>query len=134
MGIVTSVTDEKVYIREGEEITGYDRSLFDFVPVVNGKIKIIRKDDEISFRPAKSVNRILYILVAFFLGMLGVHRFIAGHWIAGLFYLAFFILGLVLTFVFGLGFFILAIEELVVIYDIVRAAFASADVQGNISV
>ena len=78
------------------------------------------------------VNKIVYILIAFFVGLFGVHRFIAGHWFAGLCYLATFIIGSLLTFFFGLGFIILSIEGLVCLYDIVKAAITTADDRGDI--
>lgn len=78
------------------------------------------------------VNKIVYILVAFFVGVFGVHRFISGHWFAGLCYLATFVIGSLLTFFFGLGFIILSIEGLVCLYDIIKAAMTTADERGDI--
>ena len=80
----------------------------------------------------KKVNKIVYILLALFLGMLGIHRFVSGHWFAGLCYLFFFGLGSLLTFFFGLGLFILGIEELFCIYDVIKAALTTADANGDI--
>ena len=87
--------------------------------------------------PVKSerrINRIVYILLALFLGTLGIHRFAAGHWFAGLCYLFWFYVGSMLTLVFGLGLIILAIEELVCLYDIVKATLARADAAGEIAI
>ena len=83
-------------------------------------------------KDVKKVNKIVYILLALFLGLWGIHRFVAGHWFAGLCYLAVFFIGSILTFVFGLGLFILGIEGLVCIYDIIKAATAPADEYGMI--
>ena len=80
----------------------------------------------------KKVNKIVYILLALFLGMLGIHRFVSGHWFAGICYLCFFAIGSLLTFVFGLGLFILGIEELFCIYDVIKAILTSADANGEI--
>ena len=36
-----------------------------------------------------SVNKIAYVLLCFFFGGIGIHKFYAGHWILGLLYLIF---------------------------------------------
>ena len=77
-------------------------------------------------------NKVVYILLAFFFGLLGIHRFVSGHWFAGLCYLITFGIGSLLTFFFGLGCIILAIEELVCLYDVIKAAMATPDEHGNI--
>lgn len=82
----------------------------------------------------KGVNRVVYILLAFFFGTLGVHRFYAGHAFAGICYLLCSIIGWSLTWFLGIGFIILGIELIFCLYDIVRAAFASADEHGQIHV
>lgn len=82
----------------------------------------------------KGVNRVVYILLAFFFGTLGVHRFYAGHAFAGICYLLCSIIGWSLTWFLGIGFIILGIELIFCLYDIVRAAFASADANGQIHV
>jgi TM2 domain-containing membrane protein YozV len=35
------------------------------------------------------VNKIAYVLLCFFFGGIGIHKFYAGHWILGLLYLIF---------------------------------------------
>ena len=82
----------------------------------------------------KGVNRVVYILLAFFFGTIGVHRFYAGHAFAGICYLLCSIIGWSLTWFLGIGFIILCIELIFCLYDIVRAAFASADANGQIHV
>ena len=82
----------------------------------------------------KGVNRVVYILLAFFFGTLGVHRFYAGHAFAGICYLLCSIIGWSLTWFLGIGFIILGIELIFCLYDIVRAAFATADEHGQIHV
>lgn len=82
----------------------------------------------------KGVNRVVYILLAFFFGTLGIHRFYAGHAFAGICYLLCSIIGWSLTWFLGIGFIILGIELIFCLYDIVRAAFASADEHGQIHV
>ena len=82
----------------------------------------------------KGVNRVVYILLAFFFGTLGVHRFYAGHAFAGICYLLCSIIGWSLTWFLGIGFIILSIEMIFCLYDIVRAAFATADEHGQIHV
>ena len=79
------------------------------------------------------VNRWIYILLAFFFGLFGLHRFYAKHWVAGIFYIIFFGIGTLLT-VIGVGVFILWIEALVCIYDIIRALMADTDEEGQIHV
>lgn len=37
------------------------------------------------------VNKIAYVLLCFFFGGIGIHKFYAGHWILGLLYLIFFL-------------------------------------------
>lgn len=83
---------------------------------------------------SKGVNRVVYILLAFFFGTLGIHRFYAGHAFAGICYLLCSIIGWSLTWFLGIGFIILGIEMIFCLYDIVRAAFASADEHGKIHV
>ena len=82
----------------------------------------------------KGVNRVVYILLAFFFGTIGVHRFYAGHAFAGICYLLCSIIGWSLTWFLGIGFIILGIELIFCLYDIVRAAFATADEHGQIYV
>ncbi|MDU5288590.1 TM2 domain-containing protein [Negativicoccus succinicivorans] len=82
----------------------------------------------------KGVNRVVYILLAFFFGTIGVHRFYAGHAFAGICYLLCSIIGWSLTWFLGIGFIILGIELIFCLYDIVRAAFATADANGQIHV
>lgn len=80
----------------------------------------------------KRTNKIVYILLALFFGLWGVHRFVAGHWFAGICYLVTFGIGTLLTFFFGIGLTILGIEGLVCVYDIIKAALAPADEYGGI--
>ena len=82
----------------------------------------------------KGVNRVVDILLAFFFGTIGVHRFYAGHAFAGICYLLCSIIGWSLTWFLGIGFIILGIELIFCLYDIVRAAFATADANGQIHV
>lgn len=97
--------------------------------------RVIKKTTVIKEVPVnKGVNRVVYILLAFFFGTLGVHRFYAGHAFAGICYLLCSIIGWSLTWFLGIGFIILGIELIFCLYDIVRAAFASADEHGQIHV
>lgn len=97
--------------------------------------RVIEKTTIIKEVPVnKGVNRVVYILLAFFFGTLGIHRFYAGHAFAGICYLLCSIIGWSLTWFLGIGFIILGIELIFCLYDIVRAAFASADEQGRIHV
>lgn len=97
--------------------------------------RVIEKTTIIKEVPVnKGVNRVVYILLAFFFGMIGVHRFYAGHAFAGICYLLCSIIGWSLTWFLGIGFIILGIEMIFCLYDIVRAAFATADANGRIHV
>ena len=97
--------------------------------------RIIEKTTIIKEVPVnKGVNRVVYILLAFFFGMIGIHRFYAGHAFAGVCYLLCCIIGWSLTWFIGIGFIILGIELLFCLYDIIRAAFASEDEHGKIHV
>lgn len=97
--------------------------------------RVIEKTTVIKEVPvSKGVNRVVYILLAFFFGTLGVHRFYAGHAFAGICYLLCSIIGWSLTWFLGIGFIILGIELIFCLYDIVRAAFATADEHGQIHV
>lgn len=96
--------------------------------------RIIEKTTIIKEVPVnKGVNRVVYILLALFFGMIGIHRFYAGHAFAGVCYLLCCIIGWSLTW-FIIGFIILGIELLFCLYDIIRAAFASEDEHGKIHV
>jgi len=90
------------------------------------------EENNIPVKPVHKTNKVIYILLAFFFGLLGVHRFVAGHWFAGTCYLVTFGIGSLLTLFFGLGFIILGVEGLVCLYDIVKAAMTTADDFGNI--
>lgn len=97
--------------------------------------RVIEKTTIIKEVPVnKGVNRVVYILLAFFFGMIGIHRFYAGHAFAGICYLLCSIIGWSLTWFLGIGFIILGIELIFCLYDIVRAAFATADEHGRIHV
>lgn len=97
--------------------------------------RVIEKTTIIKEVPVnKGVNRVVYILLAFFFGMIGIHRFYAGHAFAGICYLLCSIIGWSLTWFLGIGFIILGIEMIFCLYDIVRAAFATADEHGQIHV
>lgn len=97
-------------------------------------IRLKRRNRNMPEKKEHRINKVVYVLLAFFLGLLGVHRFAAGHWFAGICYLVVFGIGSLLTFVFGLGFLILAIEELVCIYDIIKACLATSDERGEIAI
>lgn len=59
------------------------------------------------------VNKVIYFLLAFFFGSMGIHKFYAGHILSGIFFLAFFTVGFLFTFIFGLGYFILVPLEFI---------------------
>ena len=67
----------------------------------------------------KKINKIMYILVAIFLGGIGVHKFICGKPLIGILY----ILLTLFTFVIG---------WILSIIDIIKVAQLSEDAQGNV--
>ena len=82
---------------------------------------------------AKRVSKIAYILLALFLGAFGVHRFYAGHPIAGLGYLIATCIGGALS-LFGLGLFFEGLVVIFCIYDAIKAAFKTSDAEGKIEI
>ncbi len=66
----------------------------------------------------RKVNKIIYLLIVFFLGGFGIHKFYAGQNKAGWLYLLFFWTG---------------IPTLLAIYDFVVGLLKSADTDGNIT-
>lgn len=69
-----------------------------------------------------TVNKGLYLVLAFFLGGIGIHKFYAHKWLAGVFYIALWLTGLPLAFIF-------------VTFDLIVAIFfKKADADGNIKI
>ena len=82
-------------------------------------------------KSVRKVNRWIYVLLAFFFGLLGFHRFYAGHIIAGICYLVVFAVGTFLSII-GVGLILLCIEGLVCLYDVIRGLIANPDADGMI--
>jgi TM2 domain-containing membrane protein YozV len=68
------------------------------------------------------VNKILYIVLAFFMGYLGIHKFIIGKVTVGIIYI---VIGLFTFFV---------IVSILVLIDIIKVATLPADTSGNVMV
>ncbi|HBM96097.1 TPA: hypothetical protein DD394_00830 [bacterium UBP9_UBA11836] len=66
----------------------------------------------------RKVNKVIYLLITFFLGGLGIHKFYAGKSMAGWLYLLFSWTG---------------IPTLLAIYDFVVGLLKSSDSDGNIT-
>lgn len=69
------------------------------------------------YQGGKVVNKVVYLLLAFFLGGLGVHKFYAGKTGMGILYLLFCWTG---------------IPSIIAIIEVIIAAFKPADAKGNI--
>lgn len=89
-----------------------------------------------SVQEYSSVSRVVYILLAIFLGTLGVHNFVAGHWLVGLLqfiltvgFLAFAFLFTLLTLGFG-GVIFMAVP-LLYIWPILDICFVKKDADGK---
>ncbi len=68
--------------------------------------------------PSPAVNKVIYCVLAFFLGALGVHKFYAGKTLAGVLYLIFCWTG---------------IPAILALIDFIVGLCKSSDAQGNIS-
>ncbi|WP_407921932.1 NINE protein [Caviibacter abscessus] len=66
-----------------------------------------------------------------FLGLFGIHSFIAGKPLQGILFIIFTILGSLLS-VIGIGFLIFSIEGLIVLIQIIMAACKKSDQYGTI--
>lgn len=77
-------------------------------------------------------NKWVYILCAFFFGLLGVHSFIAKKPIQGILFIIFTILGWILSLVF-IGFIVLSIEGIIILVQIIMAVGKKSDENGMIS-
>ena len=82
---------------------------------------------------SKRVSKIIYILLAVFLGNFGIHRFYAGHTVAGICYLVATGIGALLAFI-GVGLILEGIVWLVCLYDAIKAAFKTSDAEGRIEI
>lgn len=89
----------------------------------NGSSEKITADEAVSakvgtvgdfhIRGEHRVNKLIYFLLSFFFGAMGIHKFYAGRIFAGIVFLAAFCVGFLLTFVFGLGMLIIVPLELI---------------------
>jgi len=104
----------KIIKKDAENVTvGLDNGTFEVYPLSccqgftpeagmivdvfkNGDAVVISKAAAPAAAPADNtqvvphqVNKIAYVLLCFFFGGIGIHKFYAGHWILGLLYLIF---------------------------------------------
>lgn len=77
-------------------------------------------------------SKLSYILCAFFLGLLGIHSFVAGKKSQGVLFIVVTIIGAMLSII-GIGSVILSIETIIIIIQIIMAASKHADEYGRIS-
>jgi TM2 domain-containing membrane protein YozV len=110
MFTIIKITSKNVFVvDENQAAVKIPLDEFDFTPVIGDKISIYTtSDDDLvvsKFIPSNSVqtveennfsdengngvNKTAYVLLAFFLGFIGIHKFYAHHTIAGIFYAIF---------------------------------------------
>ena len=70
----------KIIKKDAENVTvGLDNGTFEVYPLSSCNGQVV----------PHQVNKIAYVLLCFFFGGIGIHKFYAGHWILGLLYLIF---------------------------------------------
>lgn len=124
MGKIIKIADGKVSIgmRNGT-LKEVPLSSLKFQPQLGMLVDVYESATEIVvlpqlvYREGKVVNKIIYILLAFFLGGLGIHKFYARKTIAGIIYLIFCWTG---------------IPAIISLIEAVLALTKKADVHGNI--
>lgn len=109
MAKVLKIEPKGVYLLlEDNSFKIYPHSAFNFIPQVDDEVEFITAGTEtiivkankngnhsstiyqnIQVINGRRVNKIAFILLAFFLGGFGVHRFYAGRNVSGIFYLLF---------------------------------------------
>ena len=81
----------------------------------------------------RRVNKWVYVLLAVFLGGLGLHHFYAGKTMKGAIWLGLFALGFLLSFI-GVGFLLLGLLWVISIVQAVIALCKQGDENGNIEI
>ena len=128
MARVIGIYDDNVIVGLPDgSITQFDVEDFETMPKVgqsielykNGNINVIGANGKYNYVEKLTVNKFLYCLCALFLGGIGVHKFYAKHFVAGIWYLIFF-----WTY----------IPALLSICDFISALGIPADKNGNIKV
>ena len=100
----------KIIKKDAENVTvGLDNGTFEvyplsycqgFTPEAGMIVDVFKNGDAVVISKAAApadnnqvvphqVNKIAYVLLCFFFGGIGIHKFYAGHWILGLLYLIF---------------------------------------------
>lgn len=80
----------------------------------------------------RRVNKWIYILLALFLGGLGLHNFYAGHTMLGVIWLILFGLGVILSLI-GIGWLLIILLWIVAVVQAVIALCKNSDAEGNIA-
>lgn len=93
-GTVLEILDDVVRIGVNGKIEEIHISNFDFRPKVNDRVEIFKNENTIIIKKlenlnARKVNKVIYLICAFFLGGLGVHKFYSGKTVQGVLYLVF---------------------------------------------
>lgn len=142
-GKIIKVDSETITVAKTGDNTleKYDRSQFSFEPQLNDEVDIYTDEFDVIINKKESklnipqpnfskeglendlkphkVNKIIYLIVTFFLGGLGVHKFYAGKTVLGILYLVF-----CWTY----------IPSLIAFFEFLGALFKKEDINGDIYV
>ena len=140
MAKVIKVTPTKIVVgMDDGSLEDFEPSLFDFVPTVRQQIDVFKNENQLlitkrSSGTGRQVNKTIYVLLAFFLGGLGINRFYAGHTTLGAIYLVIFIL-YIISVILSLGIMaIIPIPGIISLVEFIIALTKPADENGNITV
>lgn len=97
------------------------------------KVNQVQTEEKKNVTEGRCINKWIYILLALFLGGVGLHNFYAGKSVIGIVWLVLFGLGFLLSFI-GIGWFIVGLLWIAAIVQAVIALCKSSDSDGNITV
>lgn len=105
-------------------IEEFKKSDCNFKPLINDEVEIFRNNEKIVIikkqtipQNQKAINKVIYCVLALFLGGIGIHKFYAGKNVAGVLYLIF-----CWTFV----------PSILALIDFIIGLFKTSDANGNI--
>ena len=99
---------------------------------MNVKTNQAKPENNVNVMPERRINKWVYILLAVFLGGLGLHNFYAGKTMLGIIWLVLFVLGFLLSFI-GVGVLLIGMLWVVGIIQAIIALFKSSDANGCIA-